>query len=88
MPRPFALVVNSMSHVSKLPLAMAPKSAAKSQTSDKKNGRLNSRQKLPQKKEKTTEEKLQKLFASLCAQIDGGHFRNGLKTCDKSITFI
>ncbi|KAK0447724.1 hypothetical protein EV421DRAFT_157781 [Armillaria borealis] len=27
--------------------------------------------------------RLQRLFTSLCAQIDGGHFVNALKTCDK-----
>ncbi|THG95626.1 hypothetical protein EW026_g6065 [Hermanssonia centrifuga] len=28
-------------------------------------------------------EKLKRLFTSLCAQIDGGHFSNAIKTCDK-----
>ncbi|KAF8991480.1 hypothetical protein BDQ17DRAFT_1287587 [Cyathus striatus] len=28
-------------------------------------------------------EKLKRLFTSLCAQIDGGHFTNAIKTCDK-----
>jgi signal recognition particle subunit SRP72 len=30
-------------------------------------------------------ERLKKLFTSLCAQIDGGHFTNAIKTCDKSL---
>ncbi|KAG6877573.1 hypothetical protein C0993_005987, partial [Termitomyces sp. T159_Od127] len=29
------------------------------------------------------DERLRRLFASLCAQIDGGHMRNAIKTCDK-----
>ncbi|KAK2463030.1 hypothetical protein APHAL10511_004685 [Amanita phalloides] len=28
-------------------------------------------------------ERLKRLFTSLCAQIDGGHFHNAIKTCDK-----
>lgn len=28
-------------------------------------------------------ERLKRLFTSLCAQIDGGHFSNAVKTCDK-----
>ena len=27
--------------------------------------------------------RVQRLFTSLCAQIDGGHFTNAIKTCDK-----
>ena len=30
-------------------------------------------------------ERLSRLFTSLCAQIDGGHFNNAIKTCDKSM---
>jgi len=29
------------------------------------------------------QESLKRLFTSLCAQIDGGHFSNAVKTCDK-----
>ncbi|KIJ63486.1 hypothetical protein HYDPIDRAFT_29293 [Hydnomerulius pinastri MD-312] len=29
------------------------------------------------------EERLKRLFTSLCAQIDGGHFTNAIKTCNK-----
>ena len=36
------------------------------------------------KKELSKDEALRRLFAALCAQIDGGHFKNALKTCDKS----
>ncbi|EJD08253.1 uncharacterized protein FOMMEDRAFT_101709 [Fomitiporia mediterranea MF3/22] len=35
------------------------------------------------KKQISPEEKSKRLFRSLCAQIDGGHFKNALKTCDK-----
>ncbi|TFK68455.1 hypothetical protein BDN72DRAFT_898087 [Pluteus cervinus] len=31
----------------------------------------------------TVPERLKRLFTSLCAQIDGGHFTNAIKTCDK-----
>ncbi|KAF8959983.1 hypothetical protein BDZ97DRAFT_1906063 [Flammula alnicola] len=31
----------------------------------------------------SVEERLKRLFTSLCAQIDGGHFGNAVKTCDK-----
>ena len=37
-----------------------------------------------QKKTVKPEERIKRLFNSLCAQIDGGHFKNALKTCDKS----
>jgi signal recognition particle subunit SRP72 len=30
-------------------------------------------------------ERLKRLFTSLCAQIDGGHSSNAIKTCDKSM---
>lgn len=32
----------------------------------------------------STADQLKRCFTSLCAQIDGGHFSNALKTCDKS----
>ncbi|KAI5119301.1 hypothetical protein M0805_008216 [Coniferiporia weirii] len=41
------------------------------------------RQKHAAKKQISPEEKLRRLFRSLCAQVDGGHFKNALKTCDK-----
>ncbi|KAL5483061.1 hypothetical protein ACEPAI_8290 [Sanghuangporus weigelae] len=34
-------------------------------------------------KEISPDEKLKRLFRSLSAQVDGGHFKNALKTCDK-----
>ncbi|KAI0319276.1 hypothetical protein OF83DRAFT_1055248 [Amylostereum chailletii] len=37
------------------------------------------------KKQLTTADRLKRLFASLCAQIEGGHFKNAIKTCDKII---
>jgi signal recognition particle subunit SRP72 len=33
-------------------------------------------------------ERLRRLFTSLCAQIDGGHFNNAIKTCDKSSSHV
>ena len=43
----------------------------------------------PQKKQQpSTADRLKRLFTSLCAQIDGGHFVNALKTCDKSAYFL
>ena len=33
----------------------------------------------------STTDRSQRLFTSLCAQIDGGHFKNAVKTCDKSM---
>ena len=33
----------------------------------------------------STADRLQRLFTTLCAQIDGGHFKNAVKTCDKSM---
>ena len=38
-------------------------------------------------KELSPGEKLTRLFKALYAQIDGGHFKNALKTCDKSEHF-
>ncbi|KAI0035592.1 hypothetical protein K488DRAFT_43016 [Vararia minispora EC-137] len=37
----------------------------------------------PLKKELTAAERSKKLYATLCKQIDGGHFANAVKTCDK-----
>lgn len=37
------------------------------------------------KKPLTAQEQLKRLFTTLCAQIDGGHFSNAVKTCDKSM---
>lgn len=35
------------------------------------------------KKELSSEERVRRLFKALCAQVDGGHFKNAVKTCDK-----
>lgn len=35
------------------------------------------------KKDISLGDRVQRLFTSLCAQIDGGHFTNAIKTCDK-----
>ncbi|KAF4598932.1 hypothetical protein EYR38_007345 [Pleurotus pulmonarius] len=37
----------------------------------------------PTKQPLPISERLKRLFTSLCAQIDGGHFSNAIKTCDK-----
>jgi len=38
----------------------------------------------PQKKQPVSlQERLKRLFSSLCAQIEGGHFTNAIKTCNK-----
>ncbi|OSX61426.1 hypothetical protein POSPLADRAFT_1145059 [Postia placenta MAD-698-R-SB12] len=40
-------------------------------------------QKTQKKPPPTDTERLKRLFTSLCAQIDGAHFANAIKTCDK-----
>ena len=40
------------------------------------------------KKEISLGDRVQRLFTSLCAQIDGGHFTNSIKTCDKGMCFF
>ncbi|KAF8883293.1 hypothetical protein BD779DRAFT_1540534 [Infundibulicybe gibba] len=59
---------------------MAPKSQHPS--SSRGGGRSSARKAAP-KKPLTAPERLKRLFTSLCAQIDGGHFNNAVKTCDK-----
>ncbi|PPQ97723.1 hypothetical protein CVT26_001913 [Gymnopilus dilepis] len=63
---------------------MPPKSAksgtkqpASSQKRNWKDHKATPKQPLP------VPERLKRLFTSLCAQIDGGHFSNAVKTCDK-----
>ncbi|CAL1711847.1 unnamed protein product [Somion occarium] len=58
---------------------MAPKDAGRSQhiAKDSKSSKKIQRQPTP------VPERLKRLFNSLCAQIDGGHFANAIKTCDK-----
>lgn len=43
-----------------------------------------SKKKSPPKPPLSVSDQLKRLFTSLCAQIDGGHFKNGIRTCDKS----
>ncbi|KDQ28488.1 hypothetical protein PLEOSDRAFT_50674 [Pleurotus ostreatus PC15] len=66
---------------------MAPKPP---QTSSKAQNRsnlpsssINKSKRGPAKQPLPTSERLKRLFTSLCAQIDGGHFSNAIKTCDK-----
>jgi hypothetical protein len=55
-----------------------------------KKGNYNPRRKIhtldpaASKKPKPAEVRIKQLFGSLCAQIDGGHLANAIKTCDKS----
>ncbi|KAF8652662.1 hypothetical protein AX16_004268 [Volvariella volvacea WC 439] len=61
---------------------MPPSQATKkSQQSKKPTGTKS--QTRPPKQPVPVAEKLKRLFTSLCAQIEGGHFSNALKTCDK-----
>ncbi|KAF4620259.1 hypothetical protein D9613_001069 [Agrocybe pediades] len=60
---------------------MAPKTTAKpSPATHKPNWKDH---KSTPKQPLSTQERLKRLFTSLCAQIDGGHFSNAVKTCDK-----
>lgn len=40
------------------------------------------------KKDISLGDRVQRLFTSLCAQIDGGHFTNAIKTCDKLLRLV
>ncbi|KAI0295248.1 hypothetical protein BC826DRAFT_909293 [Russula brevipes] len=40
------------------------------------------------KKEIPLGDRVQRLFTSLCAQIDGSHFTNAIKTCDKVLRLV
>ncbi|KAI9441565.1 hypothetical protein H4582DRAFT_2110396 [Lactarius indigo] len=40
------------------------------------------------KKEISLGDRVQRLFTSLCAQIDGNHFTNAIKTCDKVLRLV
>ena len=59
---------------------MGPKDTRKAQTLTKGGKNLKKTPKQPL----SIPERLKRLFNSLCAQIDGGHFTNAIKTCDKS----
>ena len=46
------------------------------------------RRKVLPKKEIPLGDRVQRLFTSLCAQIDGSHFTNAIKTCDKGMCLL
>jgi len=63
---------------------MPPKTAESEAVSSKKQpGRKISGRKPAVKQSLPPAERLKRLFTSLCAQIDGGHLSNAIKTCDK-----
>lgn len=77
------------SHASKRGSAMASKvskqhSKGSISTTSKQKGKDYARKATP-KQPLGVQERLKRLFTSLCAQIDGGHYNNAIKTCDKSI---
>ncbi|KAI0820979.1 hypothetical protein BC629DRAFT_1277701 [Irpex lacteus] len=61
---------------------MPPKTTQKN-TSQGKTAANKSKKKATPKQPLSVSERLRRLFSSLCAQIDGGHFSNAIKTCDK-----
>lgn len=65
---------------------MGPKAATKPSG---KSASTNSKAPAVKKEKKviSTDERIRRYFNSLCAQIDASHFKNAVKTCDKS-TFI
>ncbi|KAF8756459.1 putative TPR-like repeat [Rhizoctonia solani] len=69
------------------------KGGQKPQTGERK-GNYNPRRKIhtldpaASKKPKPAEVRIKQLFASLCAQIDGAHLTNAIKTCDKSKSLL
>ncbi|KAG9092446.1 hypothetical protein FRC06_011917 [Ceratobasidium sp. 370] len=66
-----------------------PAPGASKSSSGEKKGNYNPRRKIhtldpaSSKAPKPTEVRVKQLFKSLCAQIDGGHLTNAIKTCDK-----
>lgn len=56
-------------------------------TTSKQKGKDYARKATP-KQPLPVQERLKRLFTSLCAQIDGGHYNNAIKTCDKSIADV
>lgn len=60
---------------------MAPKPLAGS--ASKSTGRKSSKKVPTTKQPLPVPEQIRRLFTSLCAQIDGAHFKNAVKTCDK-----
>jgi signal recognition particle subunit SRP72 len=66
---------------------MPPKSSSKPVASKTATTKIkNAKAKTPAKPKQPLPEpeRLKQLFTSLCAQIDGGHLANAVKTCDKS----
>ncbi|KAI0753567.1 hypothetical protein C8Q80DRAFT_1152911 [Daedaleopsis nitida] len=61
---------------------MPPKPSAKP-TSKPTTTSKNTRKKAAPKQPLPVADRLKRLFTSLCAQIEGGHFANAIKTCDK-----
>ncbi|KAF9449258.1 hypothetical protein P691DRAFT_728233 [Macrolepiota fuliginosa MF-IS2] len=69
---------------------MPPPSGTKSKARGlvaKTKGKAASRKSTP-KKLVSGEERVKRLFSSLCSQIDGGHFANAVKTCDKILRIL
>ncbi|CAE6492625.1 unnamed protein product [Rhizoctonia solani] len=70
------------------PTPATAQTGKKTQSGEKK-GNYNPRRKIhtldpaASKKPKPTEVRIKQLFGSLCAQIDGGHLANAIKSCDK-----
>ncbi|KAF5374696.1 hypothetical protein D9615_008926 [Tricholomella constricta] len=62
---------------------MANKPAATSSATTSRHKGKESARKTTPKQALSVAERLKRLFTSLCAQIDGGHFHNAIKTCDK-----
>ncbi|KAJ1305996.1 hypothetical protein OPQ81_010711 [Rhizoctonia solani] len=69
--------------------AATPSKGSKKAEGGEKKGNYNPRRKIhtldpaASKKPKPTDIRIEQLFGSLCAQIDGGHLANAIKTCDK-----
>ncbi|OSC98814.1 hypothetical protein PYCCODRAFT_1438972 [Trametes coccinea BRFM310] len=62
---------------------MPPKSSATKTATKASKNTGQTRQKAAPKQPLPVADRLKRLFTSLCAQIDGGHFANAIKTCDK-----
>ncbi|KAJ3520443.1 hypothetical protein NMY22_g12755 [Coprinellus aureogranulatus] len=62
---------------------MPPKQAQKPASAPTNPSKKGPNRKATPKQPIPVPERLKRLFTSLCAQIDGGHFTNAIKTCDK-----
>ncbi|KAI0628422.1 hypothetical protein C8Q77DRAFT_1076768 [Trametes polyzona] len=62
---------------------MPPRASTTKQPTKPSQKKAASRQKASPKQPLPIADRLKRLFTSLCAQIDGGHFANAIKTCDK-----